>query len=304
MIGECPGNEELKVAAIVNWYGITDVGDLLDGPNMKTYAVTWLSSLTNRYEIAKRVSPLEYVRVGLPPILTIHGDADPTVPYSHGTRLHESTDQRRVCPISFSPSPVETHGGFTREETLKIFSDVSFEIQFGEVAGTKLASFRQSGNDESCILEKVYPDSLTVPLDISDRYLRRMACSSLPLRRDGAGMRSRRLIFPRFGNLESNAGSNSRTVQTMLALDILHVHARLVEKGPHSIWAASSRSCSERCQSSLEVSGMQNTLQDVVVCEGLVDEWRIKEKAVRYDNRPPCVLMARLARVQSRARSS
>ena len=28
---QCPGNEELKVAAIINWFGITDVGDLLEG---------------------------------------------------------------------------------------------------------------------------------------------------------------------------------------------------------------------------------------------------------------------------------
>jgi acetyl esterase/lipase len=135
---ECPGNEELKVAAIVNWYGITDVGDLLDGPNMKTYAVTWLSSLTNRYEIAKRVSPLEYVRAGLPPILTIHGDADPTVPYSHGTRLHEALTKAGV-PNQLLTIPGGKHGGFTREETLKLHS--SFKPQFGEVAGTKLASF-------------------------------------------------------------------------------------------------------------------------------------------------------------------
>src|ERR1700693_1884122 len=33
---QCPGPEELKVAAIVNWYGITDVADLLQGPNMNT----------------------------------------------------------------------------------------------------------------------------------------------------------------------------------------------------------------------------------------------------------------------------
>src|SRR6266404_2683649 len=30
---ECPGSEDLKVAAIVNWFGISDVVDLLDGPN-------------------------------------------------------------------------------------------------------------------------------------------------------------------------------------------------------------------------------------------------------------------------------
>jgi len=125
---ECPGTEDLKVAAIVNWYGITDVGDLLEGPNMKTYAVTWLGSLTNRYEIAKRVSPLEYVRAGLPPILTIHGDADPTVPYSHGTRLHEALTKAGV-PNQLLTIPGGKHGGFTREETLTIFATIRQFLQ-------------------------------------------------------------------------------------------------------------------------------------------------------------------------------
>jgi len=125
---QCPGNEELMVAAIINWYGITDVGDLLEGPNMKTYAVTWLSSLINRQEIAKRVSPLEYVRPGLPPILTIHGDADPTVPYSHGTRLHEALNKAGV-PNQLLTIPGGKHGGFTRDETLKIFATIQQFLQ-------------------------------------------------------------------------------------------------------------------------------------------------------------------------------
>lgn len=125
---QCPGDEDLKVAAIINWYGITDVGDLLDGPNMKTYAVTWLSSLTNRYEIAKRVSPIEYVRPGLPPILTIHGDADPTVPYSHATRLHDALTKASV-PNQLLTIPRGKHGGFTRDETLTIFATIRQFLQ-------------------------------------------------------------------------------------------------------------------------------------------------------------------------------
>ena len=63
---ECPGSEELSVAAIINWYGITDVGDLLDGPNTRSYAVEWMGSLANRFEIAPtRVSPMTYVRAGI-----------------------------------------------------------------------------------------------------------------------------------------------------------------------------------------------------------------------------------------------
>ena len=120
---QCPGNEELKVAAIINWFGITDVGDLLEGPNQQTYAVTWLSSLTNRDEIAKRASPLTYVRSGLPPILTIHGDADTVVPYSHATRLHEALTKAGVANQLLT-IPGGKHGGFTHEETLKIFSTI------------------------------------------------------------------------------------------------------------------------------------------------------------------------------------
>ena len=54
----CPGTEELKVAAIINWYGITDVNELLAGPNVRNFAVAWLGGMSNRDEIAKRVSPL------------------------------------------------------------------------------------------------------------------------------------------------------------------------------------------------------------------------------------------------------
>ncbi len=120
---QCPGNEVLKVAAIINWYGITDVGDLLDGANMKTYAVQWMGSMENRYDIAKRVSPLTYVRAGLPPILTIHGDADPTVPYQHGVRLHAALEKAGV-PNQLLTIPGGKHGGFNRDETLKIFTTI------------------------------------------------------------------------------------------------------------------------------------------------------------------------------------
>jgi acetyl esterase/lipase len=93
---QCPGTEDLKVAAIVNWNGITDVGDLLDGVNQKPYAVKWLSSLSNRKDVARRVSPLTYVREGLPAVISIHGDADPTVPYAHAVQLHDALNKARV----------------------------------------------------------------------------------------------------------------------------------------------------------------------------------------------------------------
>jgi acetyl esterase/lipase len=112
---ECPGDEALRVAAIIDWYGITDVNDLLDGPNMKTYAVTWLGSQPDRDQIARRVSPLTYVRAGLPPTLMIQGDADPTVPYSHSVRLHKALDAAGV-PNELVTIPGGKHGQFSRAE--------------------------------------------------------------------------------------------------------------------------------------------------------------------------------------------
>lgn len=106
---QCPGPEDLKVAAILNWYGITDVNDLLEGPNIKPYAVAWLGSALDREQTATRVSPLTYVRAGLPPVFTIHGDADPTVPYAHAVRLHKALEAAGV-PNELMTTAGGTHG--------------------------------------------------------------------------------------------------------------------------------------------------------------------------------------------------
>jgi acetyl esterase/lipase len=110
-----PLQEQMKVAAVINWYGITDVGDLFEGPNAQNYAIAWMGSQLDRMEIARRVSPLSYVRAGLPPILTIHGDADLVVPYSHATRLQAALTRAGV-PNQLVTIAGGGHGGFTREQ--------------------------------------------------------------------------------------------------------------------------------------------------------------------------------------------
>ena len=120
---QCPGTEELKVAAIVNWYGITDVADLLDGANMRPYAVQWLGSRPDRVEVARRVSPLAYVRAGLPPIMTIHGDADPTVPYAHATQLRDALKKAGVT-TELVTIPNGRHGNFPLPDQLRALEAV------------------------------------------------------------------------------------------------------------------------------------------------------------------------------------
>ena len=120
---QCPGNENLQVAGIVNWYGITDVGDLLTGVNTKSYAVQWMGSLPDRMEIAERVSPLNYVTSELPPIITIHGDADPVVPYQHGVMLHEALDRAGVAN-ELVTVPGGGHGGFSKQEMVRVYAAI------------------------------------------------------------------------------------------------------------------------------------------------------------------------------------
>jgi len=120
---QCPMGRLPKVAAIVNWYGITDVNDLLEGPSRQLYAIAWLAAQTGRDEVAHRVSPLTYVREGLPPVITIHGDADRTVPYTHALRLKEALTKVKV-PNQLVTVTKGVHGGFPREERIRIYTAI------------------------------------------------------------------------------------------------------------------------------------------------------------------------------------
>ena len=134
---QCPGDRnrtwstgtrsmaELQVAAIINWYGITDVVGLMQGPpgSSGNFTEAWLGSRSDRAEVAQRVSPLTYVRAGLPPVLSIHGDADQTVPYNHAVRLHEALEQAGV-PNRLITVPGGGHGGFSRDENVRIYDAI------------------------------------------------------------------------------------------------------------------------------------------------------------------------------------
>jgi dipeptidyl aminopeptidase/acylaminoacyl peptidase len=109
--------------AIVNWFGITDVADLLEGPNAKHYAIEWFGSMENRKDLARRVSPLTYVRADGPPVISIHGDKDNVVPYDHAVRLHKMLDQSGV-PNRLVTIPGGGHGGFSRQALVESFSDI------------------------------------------------------------------------------------------------------------------------------------------------------------------------------------
>lgn len=123
MVGMTPKSARLgpaaKVAAVVNFFGITDVADQLGGPNMREYAVTWLPEQPGRLELARRVSPMNYVRKDVPPILSIHGDADQTVPYEHGVSLTKALREAGASAELISV-PQGKHG-FPKEKMAELY---------------------------------------------------------------------------------------------------------------------------------------------------------------------------------------
>jgi acetyl esterase/lipase len=83
----CPGNEDLKVAAIVNFFGIVDVLDVLVGAHARDFATGWFGQVPDRERLARALSPIEYVRPHGPAVITVHGDADPVVPFENARKL-------------------------------------------------------------------------------------------------------------------------------------------------------------------------------------------------------------------------
>lgn len=84
---ENPIGPHVSLAGVIDFYGIADVADQLEGPHMQFYATTWVPEQSSRMEFAQRLSPINYVHRGIPPVLIIHGDADEVVPYAQSVRL-------------------------------------------------------------------------------------------------------------------------------------------------------------------------------------------------------------------------
>lgn len=120
----CPGVENVKVAAIIDKYGITDVWDWAYGPNKTSKSATqWLGKYAQDKSFAASVSPVTYVSKSNPPVFIVHGDADPTVPYQESVELHRKLEEAGV-KTKFITVPGGLHGKFTKEQN----SDLNKEI--------------------------------------------------------------------------------------------------------------------------------------------------------------------------------
>lgn len=116
----CMGVENIKVAAIIDKYGITDVWAWAYGgkPTSKS-AVSWLGDKAKDEAFAKTVSPMTYVDKNSPPTFIVHGDADPTVPYQHSVDLHKKLKEMGV-KTEFMTVEGGVHGKFPKEKNAEV----------------------------------------------------------------------------------------------------------------------------------------------------------------------------------------
>ncbi len=116
----CPGVENIKVAAIIDKYGITDVWDWGYGPNVTSKSATrWLGTKADDKKFAASVSPITYVNKNSPPTFIVHGDADPTVPYQHSVDLYKKFQDVGV-KSEFITVKGGLHGKFEKEKNSEI----------------------------------------------------------------------------------------------------------------------------------------------------------------------------------------
>ncbi len=119
----CPEGTTPKVAAVINWFGVTDVQDVIEGTNAQPNAARWFAGVNDARALAQQVSPMRYVRNDLPPILTIQGDADPIVPYAQGVALHRALATTNVRNQLLT-IPGGGHGRFTGDQRKLIYTTI------------------------------------------------------------------------------------------------------------------------------------------------------------------------------------
>lgn len=116
--------QQPKVAAILDFYGITDVTRWLNDEHFSPQAARWLGTEPGREAVATSMSPIKYVRRELPPIFMVHGDADTVVPYQQSTKLQQALTAAGAPNWLYTVSG-GAHGKFTDEQKAAIMSSVS-----------------------------------------------------------------------------------------------------------------------------------------------------------------------------------
>ena len=73
---------------IVNWFGPSNLVDLIEGPHRQTQVAAWFENVPDRLGVANALSPVMYIHAAVPPVITIHGERDESIPFAQSVALH------------------------------------------------------------------------------------------------------------------------------------------------------------------------------------------------------------------------
>lgn len=112
---DCSYPDEIKIAAIIDKYGVTDLEPVREWGSARK----WLGEQVDDLEFVRSVSPINYVNPVSPAVFISHGNADPIVPYSQSVQLFEKLQNANVRS-EFITVEKGLHGKFSKEEKKRI----------------------------------------------------------------------------------------------------------------------------------------------------------------------------------------
>jgi len=119
--------DSLKIRAIVNWFGITDIAgvdNFYKLQNQKSnYAGIWVGNPQRMDSISNTFSPVKRITSATPPVITIHGLKDSVVPYEQAVTFHELLRKAGIKNelVSFNDGK---HLGFSDKEYQIIYTRI------------------------------------------------------------------------------------------------------------------------------------------------------------------------------------
>lgn len=115
----CKNSEHIKVAAIIDKYGVTDLTPLAYSNNPRN----WLGLNNIDADFVKAVSPINYISHNSPPIFIAHGDADPVVPYKQSLILYKKLKAFKVKTRLLTIKKGR-HGNFNKKQNILLSKSI------------------------------------------------------------------------------------------------------------------------------------------------------------------------------------
>jgi len=119
--------DSLKIKAIVNWFGITDIAgvdNFYKKQNQESnYASIWVGNPQRMDSISDIFSPVKRITLSAPPVITIHGRKDSVVPYEQAVNFHKLLDKAGIRNELVSIEDGK-HLGFSAKEFQYIYTRI------------------------------------------------------------------------------------------------------------------------------------------------------------------------------------